>query len=292
MNVELTPETIAAYIQDQVAQAQAQVQAQAQAGLTSMLTEKDGDDIDKNMLSRLPEFHGRFNEDVLQWIYLLNKSFAAAQLPENRRMDRAVALLRSHALTWWQVQEELSTQLPTTWEEFQRAIKDKFTDPNQDTINRKRLDRCKQLTSVRRYATEFEQLAIRIRDTSKDDLLHRFIEGLKPQTRNYVRQQHAVTLEDAVLKAEIYDSTAFSSNTNRNTTGGQHHTYSSQDGVQPMVLGALTSQTKFKKLTPDERERLEKAGICKFCRNVNCIGGKDIRNCPILQKRHPNGNRQ
>ena len=131
---------------------------------------------------------------------------------------------------------------------------------------------------------------------AEDEKLDRFLRGLKPHVRREVEIREPKDLADAIRLSEHHDATFRTSNFNSSSSNSSRYdnrNYRSQrssDGPAPMELNATGFQhsapnSKFKRLTPQERQRLMDEGKCLYCREA----GHMLRDCPE-RNRLGNGN--
>ena len=69
------------------------------------------------------------------------------------------------------------------------------------------LCRVHQTGRVAGYTSAFRKALVKCSDLSATEAFHRYVEGLKPEPKAWVRMQGASKLDAAMLLAERYDST-------------------------------------------------------------------------------------
>ncbi|GJR03706.1 putative CCCH-type zinc finger family protein [Tanacetum coccineum] len=123
----------------------------------------------------IPEFHGNTlnPEGFIDWLVTVKEVFEFKEVPENKRVLLIATKLRGRESVWWQ-------QLKLTRERGTKSVKD--------------------------YTTEFYQLIARndIQET-KDQLVSRYIGGLRVQIMDYVNMFDPVTLSDAYQRALAFE---------------------------------------------------------------------------------------
>jgi hypothetical protein len=124
---------------------------------------------------------------VRTWLFQLRQYFRLwPNMPDSKKINFAVTLLRAHAMNWWEQQEQLirlgTAEDVDTFEKFEEAITKQFG--GFDTVERARdiLANMRQVSSVETYVRRFrEALLLLGADNYLDaDMCHQFILGLKP----------------------------------------------------------------------------------------------------------------
>ena len=241
-------------------------------------------------------FHGsRKDAELLEsWVFSVEEYFSLTDVMQDEMKIRvAGSLLRGSALTWYRsARSETAEELRvTTWAHFLRELRANFCPLNTTKLARDKLVTIRQTSSVREYIREFRTVLLDIPKMAEDEKLDRFVRGLKPHVRREVEIREPKDLADACRLSEHHDaayrSTDFhNSGSNRYNKGNRPNR--SSDGPQPMELNATgfqgpSSSKKFKRLTPQERQRLMDEGKCLYCREA----GHMLRDCP---KRPRSGN--
>jgi hypothetical protein len=146
-----------------------------------------------------------------------------------------------------------------------------------------------QSTSVRDYTAKFRHLCTIIGKISEEEKLDRYVRGLKTRTRFQVELKQPSTFDEACRLAEIIDVSndrIFSNiHTNRVVHPQQQHHKPRRDGPVPMEVNAIPEpkeKPKFKKLTPEEKERRRREGLCTYCGSNQ----HKLEECPL---RKPQG---
>jgi hypothetical protein len=256
---------------------------------------------------RLPEppkpefFFGADNKHPLvrTWLFQLRQYFRLwPTMGDSEKINYAVTLLRSHAMNWWEQQEQLirlgTAEEFDTFEKFEQAITKQFG--GFDTVERARdiLANMRQVSSVETYVRRFrEALLLLGADNYLDsDMCNRFILGLKPWVQRLVKIETPDTLDKAMQMAERIDRVR-ASGPDRNpgqmespgipaaesANSRPHFTDSAQ--ATPMEIDAITPdrhRPRFKKLTDKEKQQLIQNNGCFYCRKAQA--GHTSRNCP------------
>ena len=234
-----------------------------------------------------PEFFdGSSKPPIDAWLFQLDQYNASCPMKETSLILFATTLLRDHALQWWRTrlrQEERQGQNPLeSWEEFKEIITTQFKQFNSVKIARDKMATLKQTTSVMAYAHRFRQLVNEIPSmTDEDDLVDRFLRGLKLPIRRSVEMHEPETLDKAMRLAERHDNIS-QHQSNRDTEWKQPF-FSQRYNKSPdaMEIDAIG----FGKLTDKEREILKQKRCCFYCRKP----GHVAQLCPAKgrNKQHP-----
>jgi hypothetical protein len=218
------------------------------------------------------------------WVAQVDNYFSAVGEPEASRQPFAVALLREHALLWWE-------QLPAatraaTWPEFSKALLAYFVPSSGATSARNALAKLTQRGSVRAYTAEFKKLLLQIPDIGEADKKDHFSRGLKKDVRIQVAFSNPGTFEEMCSIAEQIDTIIFTHSAAPARTYGAGP---SRSGPAPMDIGAISERpsyadaARFKKLTDSERNKLRESGGCFYCRKT----GHRALQCPLRKGKAP-----
>ena len=117
---------------------------------------------------------------------------------DEKRIDFASASLSGHALEWW---EHLDV-FPTTWEEFDAALHERFQPVTSEDVA---LIRIRQLVqgklSINDYVSAFRGWLVYCPRMDRKTAMSIFAYGLKDSINTIVRQQQPATLEEAIKLA-------------------------------------------------------------------------------------------
>jgi hypothetical protein len=113
-------------------------------------------------------------------------------------------------------------------------------------------------------------------DMDQATRMNYYLRGLKDNIRPFVAMQQPANLAAAETIAERVDAVTFKPAA-WNPGFRPNPAYRSPGGTAPMELDAIS------KLTPNERERLRKAGGCFRCRQI----GHLARDCTMTNRTHP-----
>ncbi|KAL1914177.1 uncharacterized protein VTP21DRAFT_10257 [Calcarisporiella thermophila] len=220
---------------------------------------------------RMPEparFGGRHYPDVREWIDQVENYFVGTNPPEHMKVPYAAALFQGDALIWWR-HLKIQGRLPTEWDTFKNEVIIMFQPINSVKHARDKLADLRQRRSVQEYAVTFRSLAMQIPGITEEELIDKFIRGLKVQTRKEIEYKNPPTLNEAVREAERYDAVYFRNREHRPEFNVRASTSrEAHSGPRPMEIDAIQ---RHKKLDENEKERLRKSGSCFFCREKGHI---------------------
>jgi hypothetical protein len=235
-------------------------------------------------LPAIDKYSGDKREDLLAWLFQVNEHVTLAQITDDEvRIVFAGTALTGNAKTWYRSMRMAGDV--TTWAEFQASLKAHFYPIDPVKHARDQLHPLVQTGSVRDYTGIFRHLCAIIGNMSEDEKLDRYIRGLKTRTRGQVELKEPDSFDEACRLAEMIDVS------NDRIFGGANHSRSSypskprRDGPEPMDLNAFSDRRekpKFKKLTPEEKERRRKEGLCLYC-------GSDKHKLEDCNLRRPQG---
>lgn len=192
----------------------------------------------------IPEFHGGGRGDVLlDWMVSVEEILDFKQVPEDRRVPLVAMRFRGHAASWWKqlktTRARTGSQPIQTWEKLKKHLRATFLPHNYDRLTYNKLQNLKQGSrSVDDYAEEFALLLTRteIYD-SEDQLVSRFIGGLRTQLQNSLAQFDPTTIAEAHRRAASFEQQTRSAASNWNSQ-------SSRSRVSESSLSAPTTQQK------------------------------------------------
>ncbi|GJQ98546.1 putative nucleotidyltransferase, ribonuclease H [Tanacetum coccineum] len=168
-------------------------------------------------------------EGFIDWLVTVEEVFEFKEVPENKRVSLIATELRSRASAWWKqlkltrervgkprvtswskkqlTRERIGKPRVTSWRKMKKLLRENFIPHNYQRLMYQRLQNLKQGTkSVEDYTTEFYQLIARndIQETD-DQLVSRYIGGLRVQIMDSVNMFDPVTLSDAYQRALAFE---------------------------------------------------------------------------------------
>lgn len=215
-------------------------------------------------LPPLDKYGGTKHEDLLAWLFQMNEQLTLLQIDEDdTRIVFAGTALTGNAKTWYRAMR--MEKVVKTWDDFQSSLKAHFFPIDPIRHARDQLHPLVQTGSVRDYTATFRHLISIIGNMSEDEKLDRYVRGLKTRTRNQVELKEPNSFEEACRLAEMIDvSNDRIFNRSVYPPRPQHR----RQGPEPMDLNAIPEhreKPKFKKLTPEEKDRRRREGLCLYC---------------------------
>ena len=211
------------------------------------------------------------------------------------------------AAIWYRYHFKSSQASTLEWSTVRAAMRGFFTPPNRDRRLRDQWASLHQTTSVVDYVARFLKLAMQIPNLTEEDILDKFIRGLKQKTRMELELKEPKTIAEAMRLADRYDSIMFTKTVHLGQKTSKDSAIEYEPGGEPMQLDALRVSTKgksnsnspapkatkdsnatnapvLKKLTPEERDQLRNIGACFKCRKT----GHMAKECPTNSKNSKN----
>ncbi|GKC44456.1 reverse transcriptase domain-containing protein [Tanacetum coccineum] len=165
------------------------------------------------MRVNIPEFDGdTLNpEGLIDWLVAVEEVFEFKEVPENKRVSLIATKLRGRASACWKqlklTRERVRKPRVTSWRKMKKLMRANFIPHNYQRLMYQRLQNLKQWTkSVEDYTIEFYQLIAR-NDIQKtdDQLVSRYIGGLRVQIMDSVNMFDPVTISDAYQRALAFE---------------------------------------------------------------------------------------
>jgi hypothetical protein len=217
------------------------------------------------------------DKDLLEdWLFALDTYFGALAAPPNDQ--QRIAFVASHlsgtARKWWRLNAPQHVHAGATFLQFTAALRTAFAAHNAQQKARDRIDTLRQATSVSTYNTKFRELMLEIPNMTPAELLHRYVAGLKPVTKQHLLIHDPQNLDDAMNMADRVDTAAYEARQANNTNSNNRRRpvrwnrpfRPDTSGPTPMELGALA--TPRRKLTFTERQYLINNNGCFYCRKL------------------------
>lgn len=230
--------------------------------------------------------------DVDDWLFKAFQYVSELPTSEAGKVRIAGSFLEGSALLWWRRAHEdapSKEEFPyRTWPAFRDALRELFRPINNVRQARDQLATLQQTTSVQEYVRQFRFVCLQIPGIAIEEMMDRFIRGLKPRIREIVITSDTSTLEEVMSLAERQDANL---EWNRRLPSRppppqphqarhfqprqpQYHHHqqqrpapfrpAAQNGPIPMELDAV----HLNPLTPQEREYLRLNRGCYKCRKL------------------------
>ena len=213
-------------------------------------------------------FRGSESDSIVSWVthmsnYIVNTS-------EEDSLSVATSYLEGNAHEWWiAYQKTVEGQQVRTWSSLREALIRRFETLNKSKIARDKLATWKQLKDVGSFNFHFQRIILDIPDISMDEQLDRYTRGLKSYIWREMCTRNYTSLLDAMRDAERIEAA-------HKRIRPRELSTDRPDEVVPMDIGNV----QLKKLTPEEREKCMREGLCLRCRQKGHIA----RNCPKGQR--------
>ena len=262
--------------------------------------------------NRADNFMGQFRR-----FKMVNRNHEAMKVPYDHVLT-ALTYMRGPLINDWidQQEKKLDARIDTTkrghvqetdkilWNEFEAAFLAAWTDTSK---KQNAYDQLMWLTmngwDVDTYIASFDRLTLAAGwDQDSEGTIAKFHEGLSKGVHSKALDRDRIprTIDEwkAAARTEVAQAkekynAGLTGNQRRNPPkSGNYNTpnpsrtapNSNNSGVVPMEVDNTTTQTSFKKLTPEERAQLTKEGRCFRCR----LQGHMARDCPKNANRNSN----
>lgn len=232
----------------------------------------------------------RDRRELEDWLFSVDAYFNAigGVIPDDRRIAYVSGLLTGDARKWFRTSQHLLQQPGVTFDNFKAAFRTAFVPVNAGSNARDRLDDVRQTTSVLAYNAAFRSVLLEVPSSDPEDILHRYVKGLKPRIQTQVKLHNPATLDEAMTAADTADRvTVTGQGGNGNRYSGRPAYTARYHGPTPMELGAVRATEGFgrrlqppeqhvkTRLTPQERDYLLANNGCVYCRRL----GHTVRDC-------------
>ena len=262
--------------------------------------------------NRADDFMGQFRR-----FKMVNRNHEAMKVPYDRVLT-ALTYMRGPLINDWidQQEKKLDARIDTTkrghvqetdeilWNEFEAAFLAAWTDTSK---KQNAYDQLMRLTmngwDVDTYIASFDRLTLAAGwDQDSEGTIAKFREGLSKGVHSKALDRDRIPRTIDEWKAAARTEVAWAKEKyNAGLTGNQRRNppksgnynapnpsrttpNSNNSGVVPMEVDNTTTQTSFKKLTPEERAQLTKEGRCFRCR----LQGHMACDCPKNANRNSN----
>ena len=239
-------------------------------------------------------FSAAKNEDVDSWLFSIKQYTDFLDFTDREAIECASMSLKGLALDWWRhvyrrIEQGKTTPF-RTWSMFATALRRQFKPTDTVLLARDSLLQLRQTGSVRQYTAQFTAVILSLPDPQEDDLIHRYVAGLKFDTQRELRKDLVrgllPTLDVTIALAEQYDTLTV----NQDRMDKVKKPY---DRTSPNLSSTLKPSNKLNtsrnekpsrrpKLNPEERAKLVKNNACFYCRQT----GHRIAECPTYLAKH------
>jgi len=222
-----------------------------------------------------PPVFGGDSAKFKEWAFAMDLALKTLQIRDPTSMvDYAAGYLTGNARLWFMSARDANMELPD-WPSLRNALEHVY-GPLFDT-EQARIDlfAVKQQGEIDLYITDFSRLSLQVPQLDDHSRAILFTNGLIPELRGRVLQEHPLNLDDAIRAARAAQR---SCSLLRNQNQGWSE-------VKPRSRVQARKDSNITKLTSEERERMREQGRCFACRKV----GHLARDC---HQAYPNEQRQ
>jgi hypothetical protein len=227
---------------------------------------------------------------VENFLFDCEQYFIGMDVAADKQVLFAAGLLEGGAKSWWRYMcqrlegtEDLVELY--TWSSFHAELLARFRAVNATRHARDKMASLRQDGNVRTFAYKLQELAMQVPGMQDEELLDRFVRGLKPRTRMQVVMREPETFDQAVKLADRFDSLfspgfGFDGQPRGNRIGTNPTPILSRPAnpvSQPTPMEIDVLRRRVAPLTDAERDRLRKIGRCFRCRQPGHIA----TNCPL-----------
>lgn len=211
-----------------------------------------------------PHFYGdKRGPSAREWLFQIQQYLQMMEKAPHI-VQFATTYFRGPAATWWYNKVYNATEAEKVtwenWETFCVLVKAEFEPVNPVRIARRRLDGVKQRFSVQQYVREFREITQQIPGITAEELLHRFISGLKEVVQREVDKAEPINLEQAIRMAEKVDYYEMKTKSRNEAIRVE------KSGVVPMELGNVMENKNNN--IGRKKDMLRKQGACFKCERL------------------------
>lgn len=232
-------------------------------------------------LRDVPEFSGAKGDNVRRYEKKLRRLLAFSGVTEKQLVNAAILKLTKGAEVYIErfVEDQEAADEEYTLESLQdfiEALKKRYDDPSEQQRLRQKLRNLQQQGSVEKYNESFNNLLSKITSMEEDDEMFYYLQGLKSNVRGAVAMSQPSNVAEAMRVADEYDRATYKPQSKQVGGAPNHHAKHVNQISSSRPQPQDPSTPKLQKLTPEERDRLMKAGGCFRCRQA----GHFAKNCP------------
>ena len=219
-------------------------------------------------------FRGAHKEPrISEWAHQAQQFLLSAGLADTLQgVFHITNYLGDEAAIWWRLYyqrvERGEAAAPVTWWMLKELMLGVFTEVNRDTMVRERFARLAQKTTVARYNAEFQAIILELPDIPDQQQVFHYLRGLKSQVQLHTRTHKPQSLMHAMMIADEADMAIYTSQRGKPAVEHVRGSGSRSNGPVPMQTGAVS-------LSPDEKARCQRDGLCFTCKKP----GHSAREC-------------
>lgn len=214
-----------------------------------------------------PTFDGKGSVD--SWLQHISEYCRGAA--DGEKLAIAVSYLTGSAHEWYICTKVLEESPVLSYDGFCGAISKRFNPIDKVRTARDKLAKWRQIKSVQIYSQSFLEIIMDLPTITEDEKIDRYCRGLKTYIWEELCTKAYTSLDDVMNDAERVESAKGRkldlAPTSKGILRGANST-----NYAPMELGAVN----VKKLTPEERDKCMRQGLCLRCRQPGHMA-KDCR---------------
>ena len=175
---------------------------------------KENNKLKIKMSTTLPEFHGKPDSNIEEWLYAATRILDMANYTDREKVAVASNYLRDIALADYLLHEQMVGK--ESWDSFKEYMRKKYTPANHNQIIRQKIKNLIQITTVKDYYVEFRKLAIQAHGMNEEERMSWFIGNMKPELAKFVYLKECKTIEEAYDQANLCETYANEKNNSTN----------------------------------------------------------------------------
>nr|GEY03277.1 reverse transcriptase domain-containing protein [Tanacetum cinerariifolium] len=156
---------------------------------------------------------------LTRWIEKIESVIDNSGCTKNQKVRYAASLFINKALTWWNTQIQTrghETEIGITWNDFKALLVEEFYPSNEMERLENEFYYHKMVgTNHAAYTDQFHKLAKLVPHpvTLESARIKRYVAGLVPEIRGMLKATPPITIQNAILKADILTDEAISCST-------------------------------------------------------------------------------
>jgi hypothetical protein len=148
-------------------------------------------------------FSGGKSENIRAWIFQFEQCMNLNNISSNYWQTISFMYFSGTASTWYLSRFRKSS--PMSWNDYKKQLMAAFEPFDVETKVRLQIRKCKQNNSLDDYVNEIRMLLLQLDSMAERDKIECFLNGLKENTKKWVRFLRPTTLEESIGYAISYD---------------------------------------------------------------------------------------
>jgi hypothetical protein len=157
---------------------------------------------------KIPPFHGNKDEDVDDWLYMVNTFVITRKIADEDILPAFSSLLRGNALSTFRKFQRDHPQEQFDWRVFSPILRGRFESVDSQRKLRHELRELSAKIGLRQYINKFEAISCKVRGLDEKELVLQFCEGLQQKMKFEVITKHPRTVVEAIQIALLYEECA------------------------------------------------------------------------------------